>query len=33
LILTAALGVIWIAVMFALDTLYTRRLKTPTSVS
>ena len=32
-ILTAGLGVLWIAVMFAMDTLYSRRMKTPTSAS
>jgi hypothetical protein len=33
-ILTAALGVLWVAAMFAMDTLYTRsKKKTPTSAS
>lgn len=33
LILTAGLGVVWVAVMFAMDTLYTRSRLTPTSAS
>jgi hypothetical protein len=34
LVLTAALGVLWVAVMFAMDTLYSRSKRgTPTSAS
>jgi len=33
IILTAGLGLLWVGVMFVLDTLYTRPRKTPTSAS
>ena len=32
-LLTAGLGIVWVAVMFALDTLYSRSKRTPTSAS